>query len=200
MNWRDIPVRDWRLIHLNLVWLTAAMLFAGLTLLFTQGLLQYNQSQLQPLQTKLREARTAADAAQTGFQAVQENKQRYLELERRQVIGSAEHRLEWVESLTAAKRNDPLLKLTYQIDPQKVLEPSEAAGGSSLFSSHMNIKYAALHEEAFSRQHQNLRNLPGWLVAQRCSIERSKESGGRLAVDCDYHWLSIAPTPVAQPH
>lgn len=197
MNWQHIPVRDWRLIHQNVVWLVAAMLFAGLLLLFSQGLLHYNQSQLQPMQIKLTELRTAADAAEAALQAAKENKQRYLELEQRGVIGSAEHRLDWVEQLTSHKRSDPELKLQYAIAPQRPLEQSEPSGSSGLLASQMKLQYAALHEGQFSRIHQSLKRVPGWSAPLGCELARTTDST-RLEVICSYEWLSIAPAPTGQ--
>ena len=49
MNLRQFSISDWRQIQQNIVWLIAAVLFAGFSLLFTQSLLHYHRNQLQPL-------------------------------------------------------------------------------------------------------------------------------------------------------
>lgn len=192
MNLRQFSISDWRQIQQNIVWLIAAVLFAGLALLFTQSLLYYHRNQLQPLQAQLRKTRAAADAAETSLQDARNSEQHYLELSQRGLIGRNEHRLEWVEKIIRLGQTDPMLGLSYEIKPQRKLEMSEPSGGMALYASRMSLKYSALHEDAFSRMHWQLQALPGWPAPQRCLITRIQESP-RLAVECDYDWMSIAP-------
>ncbi len=198
MNWRSLSRRNADLIRSNLAWLMAAMLSTGLILLFTRGVLHDYRSQLQALQARLNDTRAAAEATQTAWRDTSTNQQRYLELQQRGVVGGGEHRLEWVERLSAIQRAEPALQLHYRIEPQRQLEHSKPAGGSALVSSRMKVGYAALHEEDFSRLHHHLSKAPGWLAASRCVIDRPPESAARLAIECDYEWLSIAPNAVAK--
>lgn len=197
IHWRDIPVRDWRLIHTHLLWLISAMLVAGLALLFSQGYLQYTTRQLRPLQTKLREIRATADTAQAEYQAAERGRTRYLELETRGLIGK-EHRLEWVERLTTSRNTLITPELRYRIEAQKPLELSEPSGNSMLYASLMNLQYVVRHEEGFSQAHRMLDNVPGRAVPLRCQISRKQEQEAPatdigLIVDCDYLWLTVAP-------
>ena len=200
INWREIPVRDWRLIHTHLLWLVSAMLLTGLALLFSQGYLQYTTRQLQPLQTRLREAVAAADTAQSEYQAAEQSKARYLELEAKGIIGK-EHRLEWVEQLLSNRNAQLMPDLRYRIDPQKPLERAEPSGGSMIYASPMQLQYSVRHEEAFSRAHQSLFAAPGRPVPLNCLINRKTtanetESATGLDVECNYLWLTIAPAPI----
>ena len=191
MNLRQFSISDWRQIQQNIVWLIAAVLFAGFSLLFTQSLLHYHRNQLQPLQARLRETRAAADTTEASLQDARNSEQRYLELNQRGLIGRNEHRLEWVETITSLGLTDPMLGLSYEIKPQRKLEMSEPSGGMALYASRMQLKYSARHEDTFSRVHQQLQSVPGWPATQRCLITRNQESP-RLAVECDYDWMSIA--------
>ena len=192
MNLRQFSISDWREIQQNIVWLIAAMLFAGLALLFTQGLQYYHRNQLQPLQTRLRETRAAADAADASLQDARNSEQHYLKLRQRGLIGRNEHRLEWVEKMTRLSQTDPVLGLSYEIKPQRKLEMSESSGGMALYASRMHLKYLALHEGVFSRMHWQLQDVPGWPAILRCLITRNQATP-HLAVECDYDWMSIAP-------
>lgn len=192
MNGRGQYWRDASLIWPSLAGLLAAILSAGAILLFTPNVLLTNRSQQQALQTQLNATRAATAMAQTTARDTRANRQRYLMLQQRGAIGGGEHRLAWVEQLGAIKQASPALQLHYRIEPQRPLEHSTPIGGSVLVSSRMNIGYTALHEEDFSRLHRSLKTAPGWLAASRCIIDRQQESGARLAVTCDYEWLSIA--------
>lgn len=208
MNLKNIPIRDWRLIHSHVVWLVAAMLFTGVALLLSQGYLQYNQRQLAPLQKQLREVRDAADAAQIALNAAQDSQQRYAELTQRGAIGNQEHRLDWVESFTALKKDDPALKFSFKIDAQRQLEHTQPVGSSALYASVMNVKYEARHEGQFSFLHHRIQQLPGWAAPLKCEMQRAAQTDAieghapnmvsRLLIDCDYEWLSIAPVPAAK--
>ncbi|MBS1154232.1 MAG: hypothetical protein H6R07_156 [Proteobacteria bacterium] len=193
MSWRDWPWQDASVIQRSLAWLLASLLTVTCGLLFIHGMLQDARAQLRPLQTRLGAFRAAADSARTAWLDLRTNQQRYRTLEQRGMMGGKEYRLEWAEKLDALQRTEPALHLHYRIEPQRLLENSKPAGGSALFSSRMTVKYAAMHEEDFSRVHHELGNLPGWLAPARCVINRPLESGAALAVECDYEWISIAP-------
>lgn len=198
MNWRDWPWRDASVIRRSLVWLLASLLTVTCGLLLIHGMLQDARGQLRPLQTRLGAIRAAEDSAHTAWHDMRANQQRYRTLEQRGMMGGKEHRLEWAEKLDTLQRTEPALNLHYRIEPQRLLENSKPAGDSALFSSRMTIKYAALHEEDFSHIHRELGNLPGWLAPARCVIDRPLESAAALAVECDYEWLSIAPSAAAK--
>ena len=197
---RRLPLssRDWQLLHKHLIWLVAAMLYSGVALLLSQTYLQYQQNQLRPLQLQFEERRSAADAAQHALLAAQTSQQRYAALVQAGIIGKQEHRLDWVEALTALKRTDALLQFDYSIAAQRPLEQVEAAGQASLYASLMQVKYQALHEGQFSALHQRIRQLPGWAAPRQCEIRRAANTTeaidtARLQLTCNYEWLSIAP-------
>lgn len=198
MNWREEFWQDISLIRLPLLGLFASLLTAIVGWWFVHNQLQDSRDELHPLQIRLAEFRSAADNARTAWLDVRTNLQRYRVLEQRGVIRGEEHRLEWAEKLDTLQRTDPALRLHYRIEPQRQLENSQSAGNSALFSSRMTIKYAAVHEEVFSRLHRELGGLPGWLTPARCVIERPQETGTSLAVECDYEWISIASNTAAK--
>ncbi|MDR3411844.1 MAG: hypothetical protein P4L87_13030 [Formivibrio sp.] len=197
MSLQNYVWQDVYLIRSNLIGLVAAILVAGSTLLLTQEQVHTSRSQLRPLQEQLDATHSIVQSARSAWHDAQANQQRYHELEQYGMLGQGEHRLEWVEKLTAIQQANPAYAMHYRIEPQRPLEYAKPAGNSALYSSRMTLSYRALHEGDFSRVHHALSQISGALVATRCNIDRPREPAARLIVECDYDWLSIAPSAIA---
>lgn len=111
-----------------------------------------------------------------------------------------EHRLEWVDVLTAAARPG-VVSLSYSIAPQRNFEwqaPTEAnAGLYTLRASRMELKMEVLHEGHWLALFDRLeREAPGWFATRQCVAGFRGGTQDRhlpLSIECSLDWLSIAP-------
>jgi len=119
----------------------------------------------------------------------------YRELLKKNVIGN-ERRLDWIESLEALRKQQPVQDFKYTISPQHayLLPATWDTGNFKLYMSDMTMQFELLHEEQLVNFLDSLRgNSGGWFIPDHCAMERLADlSGGtRLKAECSGGWLTL---------
>ncbi len=125
----------------------------------------------------------------------------FVELYRRGIVG-AEHRLSWVETLTAAGAASALPDLAYKIDAQQVYspEPPLATGPFDVHVSAMHLSLGLLHEGDLARLLAALdSNAQGLYRVAACELSReataravADPAAARLRAECTLEWFTLA--------
>lgn len=106
-----------------------------------------------------------------------------------------ESRLELIERLSALRTTHKLLKLEYDVEPQRKVTfagiPSEAI---DLNASRVRLTLQALHEaDALAFLRDLARPPSGFLPASDCHLRalEGNASGARVEATCNFEWISV---------
>lgn len=190
MSIANLARQGWRMLQAPLGWLLAALVLAGGGGLASATLRQRSLDQHAAVTRELGQVRAQTAALQARLQAVRDNHPYRPRLQHSGLLEAREDRLAWVEQFAQISRTRPDLGLQYRIAPQRQLQGTAPAGPLAVLASPLNLRYAARHEEDFSRLHEAVRALPGLALPQRCHLARAREVAAML-VDCDYLQVSL---------
>lgn len=120
---------------------------------------------------------------------------RYQEIVQRGLT-APEQRLHWVETLKSIKESRRLLGLTYEIAPQRPLDPKQVgAGGYDFLVSTMKLDLPMLHEEDLLGLLADLSAQVNTLLSvKKCQIERNTpgaHTGANLKASCEIDWIKL---------
>ncbi len=108
-----------------------------------------------------------------------------------------ERRLDWVETLRGIKERRRLIRMDYEIAPQRPLDPNNLASGSYRFLvSPMKLDMQLLHENDLLGLLADLESQVQALVSVRqCMIERlpaaDQQQAALLSARCDIDWITL---------
>ena len=125
---------------------------------------------------------------------------RYQSIVARGYIGS-ERRLDWVEQIRKIKTNRKLLDVFYELEPQQVLDATNASGFDFMVSS-MRLQMQLLHEEDLLNFLADLREgFRAYTAVKTCTVTRLTRQGSsvQLAADCTLDWVTLRERSSGKP-
>ena len=154
-----------------------------------------------------RQAKQAMDAAHGKASRADEEAQElrdkiavYQAMETRGIIGQ-EHRLDWIEKIGKLKKSRKLIDVTYELEPQKLLDAKVVApnlNGFDFMSSPMKLQMALLHENDLLDFLADLRaEIQGYIRVSGCNVTRSTVAAAnhgpaaQLRAECDLDWITV---------
>jgi len=130
---------------------------------------------------------------------IRENMLRYQKLVERGMVGP-EHRLDWIDAITAIKNARRLFEIRYAIEPQRALDyPGTASKANAGFMvSRMKLEMLLLHEGDLLKFLADL-NAAGkaYVSVRSCSITRAEQGGPsrtispRLQANCTVDLITL---------
>ena len=175
------------------------------TLLLGAGMLYYSRIVLLDAQ-KIHKQATGKRAEVQGKLANARNEEqellekysRYEGIVKNGYIGS-ERRLDWIEQIRKIKNTRKLLDVIYELDPQTVLDGTNASGFDFMVSNtHLQIQL--LHEEDLLNFLADLRDgMRAYTSVKSCNVTRQTRttSSVQLAADCSIDWVTLRERPPA---
>lgn len=181
-------LQPWRLIRTDLFCSALALLLAALAVVFAAQYYWKQEGDQQQKQNELKDLRQQAEIQRRTWQDAGNYQALYQQLSDRGLINT-EHRLDWIEYLTALNQSNPALKLTFSFDSQRPL--AAKSGSAQLYASKMKLSFQPRHEDELSSVLAGIRRLPGWPALGDCVIKRDRTTSMLLNVVCNVEWLSI---------
>jgi len=175
------------------------------TLLLGAGMLYYSRIVLLDAQ-KIHKQATGKRAEVQGKLANARNEEqellekysRYEGIVKNGYIGS-ERRLDWIEQIRKIKNTRKLLDVIYELDPQTVLDGTNASGFDFMVSN-MHLQIQLLHEEDLLNFLADLRDgMRAYTSVKSCNVTRQTRttSSVQLAADCSIDWVTLRERPPA---
>ena len=173
------------------------------TTLLGAGMLFYSRSVLIDAQKAHKDA-TSKRAEVQGKLANARNEEqellakysRYEGIVSRGYIGT-ERRLDWVEQIRKIKTTRKLLDVIYELEPQLVLDGSNASGFDFMVSN-MRLQMQLLHEEDLLFFLADLRDgMRAYTSVKSCNVVRQTRPGSavQLGADCSIDWITLRERP-----
>ena len=184
----DLPQIKWSLLTLLLT-----LTIGGSAVFFSQKYATDAQKSKRVAQQHLNDARSKLNASHDDQQNMATYTQEYSAIQRRGLIGE-EQRLNLIEGLDSLRRRNRVLNFTYSITPQQPYNPVPAlnSGSFDLKISNMKLDLELLHEEQLINFFDSLRrDLNGWFILDKCSLEPSANPAAQLKADCTGGWLTM---------
>lgn len=185
-----------RPLLLFLLSLAAAALMVGVSNWVRSDRLQ----QLETTRVRHDEALARLQSAEREMEEIRLYQPRFLQLQAAGMIGT-ENRLAWVETIRQSQQARKLLSVTYEIEPQQLVNLSApiALGDYQLRASRMILHAALLHEMDLFTLLDDL-NTAGLYTVQDCRIRRTEAPAEvalspRMAADCTLVWLTLGNPP-----
>jgi hypothetical protein len=121
---------------------------------------------------------------------------RYLALRAAGLVGE-ENRLAWIEAVKQSQARRRLPSVTYEIEPQQLLNGPLAPGDVALRGSRMKLQMSLLHEGDLFDLLDDLRQA-GHYAVQDCKLKRIDAPpelplAPRLQAECTLVWLTLTP-------
>ena len=175
------------------------------TLLLGAGMLYYSRIVLLDAQ-KIHKQATGKRAEVQGKLANARNEEqellekysRYEGIVKNGYIGS-ERRLDWIEQIRKIKNTRKLLDVIYELDPQTVLDGTNASGFDFMVSN-MHLQLQLLHEEDLLNFLADLRDgMRAYTSVKSCNVTRLTRAASsvQLAADCSIDWVTLRERPPA---
>jgi len=117
---------------------------------------------------------------------------RYQDIVARGYIGG-ERRLDWIEQIRKIKTTRKLLDVIYELEPQLVLDGSNASGFDFMVSN-MRLQMLLLHEEDLLLFLSDLRgSMRAYTSVKSCNVIKQTRTGSsaQLAADCMVDWITL---------
>lgn len=182
-----------------LLFLTTALLGAAM-LLYSRSLLIDAQKVHKQVVAKRTEVQGKLANARNEEQELLDKFSRYQNIEARGYIGS-ERRLDWIEQIRKIKTTRKLLDVVYELDPQQVLDGSNASGFDFMVSN-MHLQMQLLHEEDLLLFLADLRDsMRAYTSVKSCNVMRQTRPGSsvQLAADCSIDWITLRERAAGKP-
>lgn len=184
----DLPYIKWSLT-------TFLLVFAiGVSAVFTgQKWADNAHKAKQAAQQKVNDARNKLNAARDDLQNMSTYTKEFSAIQRLGIIGD-EQRLTLIEDLDNLRNRNRVLDFKYGISPQQPYKPVPAldSGNYDLKFSPMKLQLDLLHEGQFINFFDSLRrDVHGWFILDKCTLERSTGSFANLKAECEGGWLTM---------
>jgi hypothetical protein len=184
----DLPYIKWSLLTFVLT------LAIGTSLvLYSQKYASDAKKAMRAAQQQLTDARNKLGAAHEDKQNMSTYMKEFSAIQRREVIGE-EQRLNLIENLESLRKRSRVLDFKYTIAPQQPYKPLIPldSGHYDLKLSAMTLKMELLHEGQLINFFDSLhRDMNGWFILEKCTLERSSGSSAQLKADCAGGWLTL---------
>lgn len=184
----DFPHIKWSLLTLLLV-----LTIGGSAVFFSRNYAHNAQNAKRTAQQQLNEARSKLTASRDDQENMATYTKEYSAIQRREIIGD-EQRLNLIEALETLRRRNRVLDFKYAIAPQQPYKPLPAldTGNFDLRLSPMTLQMELLHEGQLINFFDSLRrDMNGWFMLDRCTLERVSGSAAQLKADCAGGWLTL---------
>ncbi len=184
----DLPYIKWSLTTFIVV-----LAIGGSAVFFSQKMATDAQKARNTAQQQLNDARNKLNAARDDQANMAAYTQEYSTIQRRGIIGE-EQRLNLIEGLDNLRRRNRVLDFKYAISPQQPYKPEPAldSGNFDLKISNMTLQFELLHEEQLINFFDSLRrDMNGWFILEKCSLEPSANAAAQLKADCAGGWLTL---------
>lgn len=188
-----------RRIRWNLLLLLLMAMLGATAVYFTLGMYSSAQRLNKEAIDKRTEIQAKLANAQNEEQELREKFARYQNIEALGYIGG-ERRLDWVEQIRKIKANRKLIDITYELEPQKVLESNK--GGYDFMASSMKLQMRLLHEEDLLNFLADLRgSIRALTSVKSCNVVRQTIPGSpaQLTADCSIDWITLREKSLVQP-
>ncbi|MGB8337302.1 MAG: hypothetical protein WCD07_10030 [Burkholderiales bacterium] len=178
------------LVLLLTLLLAAAVVFASLQYRSSQSVI-YNGASASLVQARSKLQTTKME--ENNLQIYSKN---YRELASRGLF-SEQKRLDWLENVKRLTDEHRLIKLEYDLGPQRTLTAAaQSAPNIEILSSPLRVKIAAAHEEDLFNFLNALRKLQqGFYTIKNCDINRAEAriqiDEANLVADCSMEWLTF---------
>lgn len=184
----DLPYIKWSLLTFIIT-----LAIGGSAVFFSQKFATNAQNAKRAAQQQLNDARSKLSAARDDQANMAAYTQEYSAIQHREIIGD-EQRLNLIEGLDSLRRRNRVLDFKYAIAPQQPYKPVPAldSGNFDLKISNMTLQFELLHEEQLINFFDSLRrDMNGWFILDRCSLEKSATAPAQLKADCAGGWLTM---------
>lgn len=184
----DLPHIKWSLLTFLL-----ALTMGGSAVLISQKFANDAQIARRDAQQQLNAARSKLNAAHDDQENMATYTKEYSAIQRREIIGN-EQRLNLIEGLETLRKRNRVLDFRYAIAPQQPYKTAPAldSGNFDLELSPMTLQIELLHEGQLIRFFDSLhRDMNGWFILDKCTLERSPASVAQLKADCAGGWLTL---------
>ena len=184
----DLPHIKWSLLTLIIT-----LSLGGSAVFLSKEYANKGQLSMQTAQQQLNEARGKLSTARDDQLNMAAYTKEYSAIQRREVIGD-EQRLNLIEDLEKLRQRSRVLDFKYAIAPQQTYKPEPAvdSGNYDLKLSPMTLHLELLHEGQLVNFFGSLRrDMNGWFILDRCTLEKSPSTYAQLKADCSGGWLTM---------
>lgn len=184
----DFPHIKWSLITF-----LVTLAIGGTAVFISQKIAHNAHIAKRDAQQQLNDARSKLSAARDDQENMSAYTKEYSAIQRLEIIGE-EKRLDLIEDLDTLRRRSRVVDFKYTIAPQQAYSPSPAlsSGNFDLKVSNMKLQIELLHEEQLVNFFESLRReINGWFILEKCSLERSAAAPAQLKADCEGGWFTM---------
>jgi hypothetical protein len=198
-----LDAKDFKRLQWAIAFLVIMALIGGGSLWTTHQLKKNSEKTFKEVTAARRDMQAKLARASDEQQELRDKIDRFQQLKAKGYIG-AERRLDWIEAIARIKTARRILKLEYELSPQRqvdstLLPGGASAGGFELMASQMRLQLELLHEAELLAFLAELRDTVQALVKVRsCTIERiatgnTIRSGNlaQLKADCVLEWITL---------
>lgn len=179
-------------IRWNLALFLATVLIGAAMLYYSRSLWIDAQKVHKQATAKRGEVQGRLANAQNEEKELLEKFARYQDILARGYIGG-ERRLDWVEQIRKIKTTRKLLDVLYELEPQQVLDGTNASGFDFMVSR-MRLQMQLLHEEDLLIFLADLReSMRAYTSVKSCNVMRQTRPGSsiQLSADCSIDWITL---------
>jgi hypothetical protein len=198
-----LDAKDFKRLQWAIAFLVIMALIGGGSLWTTHQLKINSEKTFKEVTAARRDMQAKLARASDEQQELRDKIDRFQQLKAKGYIG-AERRLDWIEAIARIKVARRILKLEYELSPQRqvdstLLPGGASAGGFELMASQMRLQLELLHEAELLAFLAELRDTVQALVKVRsCTIERiatgnTIRSGNlaQLKAECVLEWITL---------
>jgi len=179
-------------IRWNLLFIVTTILIGAAMLYYSRIVLLDAQKNHKQATTKRAEVQGKLANARNEEQELLEKFSRYEGIVKNGYIGS-ERRLDWIEQIRKIKNTRKLIDVVYELEPQTVLDGTNASGFDFMVSN-MRLQMQLLHEEDLLNFLADLRDgVRAYTSVKSCNVMRQTRTGSsvQLAADCSIDWVTL---------
>ena len=184
----DFPHIKWSLLIFLIT-----LILGGATVFVSQKFAHNSQESKRNAQQQLNDARSRLNAARDDQTNMSAYTKEFSAIQRLNIIGD-EQRLNLIEDLDTLRRRNLVVDFKYTVAPQQPYTPAPAldSGNFDLKYSNMKLQIELLHEEQLINFFDSLRrDINGWFILEKCSLERASAASAQLKADCEGGWLTM---------
>jgi hypothetical protein len=184
----DFPYIKWSVLAVVLT-----LTIGGSAVFVSHNYAHNAQNARRAAQQQLNEARSKLNAARDDQENMATYTKEYSAIQQREIIGE-EQRLNLIEALEKMRKHNRVLDFKYAIAPQQPYKPVPALDGGNfdLRLSPMTLQMELLHEGQLINFFDSLRrDVNGWFILERCTLERASGQTAQLKADCAGGWLTL---------
>ena len=179
-------------IRWNLLFFLTTALLGAAMLYYSRNVLVGAQKAHKEATSKRGEVQGKLANARNEEQELLEKYSRYEGIVARGYIGS-ERRLDWIEQIRKIKTTRKLLDVVYELEPQTVLDGTNASG-FDFMASNMRLQMQLLHEEDLLLFLSDLRDsMRAYTSVRSCNVVKQTRPGSsmQLGANCSIDWITL---------